>query len=431
MVQNHQEQSAGAAQELTLEKIELANKETVRRILQGEPVLIDVQPAGEVIKGLTKNIILHAGPPITWDRMCGPMRGAVCGIAVFEGWAKDLAEAEAAAAGGKYAFHPNHHFGAVGPMTGMTTMSQPVMVVENKTFGNRAYCTINEGLGKVMRFGGNDAEVLNRLRMIATVLGPALSAALKASGGIPLKSIIARGLAMGDEMHQRNVACSALFLREIAPFLAQTSTDSRKLADVLSFIGKNDQFFLNIAMAMGKAMTDPANGIEGSSIVTTMCRNGTDFGIRVSGTGERWYTAPVEMPTGLYFPGYSEKDANPDMGDSAIVETVGLGGFAMATATAVAGFVGAGSASEAANFTKAMYEITIARNPDWTMPNLDYAGVPTGIDIRKVLQTGTAPVINTGIAHKQPGVGQVGAGVVRAPLACFERSLEGLAETLG
>jgi hypothetical protein len=414
-----------------LEKIELANKETVRRILQGEPVLIDVQPAGEVIKGLTKNMILHAGPPITWDRMCGPMRGAICGIAVFEGWAKDLADAETAAAGGKYAFHPNHHFGAVGPMTGMTTMSQPVMIVENKTFGNRAYCTINEGLGKVMRFGGNDAEVLNRLRMIASVLGPALSAALKASGGIPLKSIIARGLAMGDEMHQRNVACSALFLREIAPFLAQTSTDSMKLADVLSFIGKNDQFFLNIAMAMGKAMTDPANGIEGSSIVTAMCRNGTDFGVRVSGTSERWYTAPVEMPTGLYFPGYSEKDANPDMGDSAIVETVGLGGFAMATATAVAGFVGAGSASEAANFTKAMYEITVARNPDWTMPNLDYAGVPTGIDIRKVLQTGTAPVINTGIAHKQPGVGQVGAGVVRAPLACFERGLEGLAETLG
>jgi hypothetical protein len=414
-----------------LEKIELANKATVQRILQGEPVLIDVQPAGEVIKGLTRNMILHAGPPITWDRMCGPMRGAICGIAVFEGWARDLAEAEAVAAGGKYAFHPNHHFGAVGPMTGMTTMSQPVMIVENKTFGNRAYCTVNEGLGKVMRFGGNDAEVLDRLRMIATVLGPALSAALKASGGIPLKSIIARGLAMGDEMHQRNVACSALFLREIAPFLARTSTDSKKLADVLSFIGKNDQFFLNIAMAMGKAMTDPANGIEGSSIVTAMCRNGTDFGVRVSGTGERWYTAPVEMPTGLYFPGYSEKDANPDMGDSAIVETVGLGGFAMATATAVAGFVGAGSASEAANFTKAMYEITVARNPDWTMPNLDYAGVPTGIDIRKVLQTGTAPVINTGIAHKQPGVGQVGAGVVRAPLACFERGLEGLAETLG
>jgi hypothetical protein len=414
-----------------LEKIEAANKEALLRILQGEPFLIDVQPAGQVIQGLGKNTILHSGPPIGWDRMCGPMRGAICGIAIFEGWTKDLAEAEAAASRGGFAFHPNHHYLAVGPMTGMTTMSQPVMIVENKTFGNRAYCTINEGLGKVMRFGGNDAEVLDRLRIIAKVIGPALSAALKAAGGIPLKSIIARGLAMGDEMHQRNIACSALFLREIAPYLAQTSTDTAKLVQVLNFIRHNDQFFLNIAMAMGKAIADPANGIAASTIVTAMSRNGTDFGIRVSGTGERWYTAPVEMPHGLYFPGYSERDANPDMGDSAIVETIGLGGFAMATATAVAGFVGAGSASDAAQYTRQMYEITIGRNSDWTMPNLDYAGVPTGIDIRKVLRTGIAPVINTGIAHKMPGIGQVGAGIVRAPLACFERALEGVAEALG
>ena len=411
-----------------LDKIEAANRQALLRILQGDPVLIDVQPAGEVIEGLGKNLILHAGPPITWDRMCGPMRGAICGVAVFEGWADDLKEA--AAAGGRFAFHPNHHFAAVGPMTGMTTMSQPVMIVENRAFANRAYCTINEGLGKVLRFGGNDVEVLDRLRLIRQQIGPALSAALKAAGGIPLKGIIARGLAMGDEMHQRNIACSALLLRELAPYLAQTSTDSAKLVQVFNFIRGNDQFFLNIAMAMGKAIMDPVNGISGSTIVTTMSRNGTDFGIRVSGTGERWYTAPVEMPKGLYFPGYSERDANPDLGDSAIVETIGLGGFAMATATAVAGFVGVGSASEAAQFTRQMYEITIGRNPDWTMPNLDFAGVPTGIDIRKVLRTGITPVINTGIAHKMPGIGQVGAGIVRAPLACFERALEGIAETL-
>jgi hypothetical protein len=416
---------------IALEKIETANKEAIRRILQAEPVLVDVQRAGDVIPGLAAKMILHSGPPVPWERMCGPMRGAVCGIAVFEGWAKDLVQAEEAAAGGEYAFHPNHHFGAVGPMTGMTTMSQPVFIVENRAFGNRTYCTVNEGLGKVMRFGGNDAEVLNRLRWIKDVLGPALSAAVKASGGIALKSIIARGLAMGDEMHQRNVACSSLFLREIAPFLAQAVSDRKQLTETLTFIGKNDQFFLNIAMAMSKSMTDPAYAIEGSTIVTAMCRNGTDFGIRISGTGETWYTAPVEMPTGLYFPGYSEKDANPDMGDSAIVETVGLGGFAMAAAPAVAGFIGAGNASEAARYTKAMYEITSGRNPDWTMPNLDYAGVPTGIDIRKVLQSGTAPVINTGIAHKKPGVGQVGAGIVRAPMACFEKALAGIADSLG
>ena len=414
-----------------MQKIELANREALRTLLDGQPVLVDVQPAGSVIEGLGRNVILHSGPPISWERMCGPMRGAVCGIALFEGWVADLDEAARAAASGRFAFHPNHHFGAVGPMTGMTTMSQPVMIVENKAFGNRAYCTINEGLGKVMRFGGNDAEVLERLRWIADVLGPALSAALTASGGLGLKSIIARGLAMGDEMHQRNVACSALFLREIAPSLARTSRDRDTLAEVMAFFGRNDQFFLNVAMAMGKAMTDPASGIDGSSIVTVMCRNGTDFGVRVSGTGDRWYTAPVEMPVGLFFPGYSQRDANPDMGDSAIVETIGLGGFAMATAPAVAGFVGAGSARDAANYTNAMYEITVGRNAEWTMPNLDFAGVPTGIDIRKVLATGQAPVINTGIAHREAGVGQVGAGIVRAPLACFEQALTGLAQQLG
>lgn len=411
--------------------IDLANQEVLRRMFAADPVLVDVQPAGKVIHGLTKHMILHAGPPIEWERMCGPMRGAVCGVALFEGWAADLDDAERAAAAGKFSFHPNHHFGAVGPMTGMITASQPVMVVQNRAFGNFAYSTINEGLGKVMRFGGNDAEVLNRLRWFVDFLGPALSRALKNCGGMPLKSIVARGLAMGDEMHQRNVACSSLFLREIAPSLAQTADDNATLARVLEFLAKNDQFFLNIVMAMSKAMTDPANGVRGSTIVTAMCRNGTDFGVRVSGTGDQWHVAPVEMPAGLYFPGYSEKDANPDMGDSAIVETVGLGGFAMAAATAVVGFVGAGSASEAAHYTRAMYEITVTRNPDWSIPNLDYAGVPTGIDIRKALQTGTTPVINTGIAHKRPGVGQIGAGIARAPMACFEKGLAAFAESVG
>jgi hypothetical protein len=316
-------------------------------------------------------------------------------------------------------------------MTGMTTVSQPVFIVENRAFGNRAFCTINEGLGKVMRFGGNDAEVLNRLRWIADVLGPALSAALRQCGGIALKGLIARGLAMGDEMHQRNIACSSLFLRDIAPSLAVTVGDSKRLAEIFAFIAGNDQFFLNITMAMAKAITDPAKGIAGSTVITSMCRNGADFGVQVSATGDDWFTAPVEVPTGMYFPGYSERDANPDMGDSAIVETIGLGGFAMATAPAVAGFVGGGSASEALQYTRAMYEITIGRNPDWTMPNLDYAGVPTGIDIRKVLRTGILPYINTGIAHRKPGIGQVGAGIARAPLACFEQALVAVATSLG
>jgi hypothetical protein len=316
-------------------------------------------------------------------------------------------------------------------MTGMTTRSQPVMVVENRAFGNRAYCAINEGLGKVMRFGGNDADVLARLRWIRDVLGPAMGTSLRAMGGVPLKGLIARGLTMGDEMHQRNVACSSLLLRALAPALARTSEDASALAEVLAFIGGNDQFFLNVAMVMGKAIMDPVRGIAGSSVVTAMSRNGTDFGIRVSGTGDAWFVAPAGMPEGLYFPGFTAADANPDMGDSTIVETIGLGGFATAAAPAVVGFVGAGNASEAANFTAAMAEITVGENPEWTIPALDYRGVPTGIDIRLVVETGLAPTINTGIAHKKPGVGQVGAGVALAPMACFEKALVAFAEKMG
>ena len=414
-----------------MEITEKANSEGLDRMFAAEPVLLDVRPAEQVIEGLADRVVLHAGPPIDWARMCGPMRGAVAGAAVLEGWAEDLRGAEHLAASGAITFHPNHHFGAVGPMTGLITRSMPVMIVENRAFGNHAYCTLNEGLGKVMRFGGNDAEVLGRLRWLASTLAPALSAALRDTGGVELKPLVARGLSMGDEMHQRNVGCSSLLLRALAPALARTATDTRALAELLEFIAANDQFFLNVAMVMGKAIMDPVRDIEACALVTAMARNGTDFGIRVSGTGDQWFTAPVEMPRGLYFPGFTEADANPDMGDSTIVETIGLGGFAMAAAPAVAGFVGAGSAADAMNATREMGEITAGRNPDWTVPALDFAGVPAGIDIRKVIDTGITPTINTGIAHRKPGIGQVGAGVVHAPMACFEQALRALGAALG
>jgi hypothetical protein len=411
--------------------IEDANREALRRMAEADPVLIDVRLASAVIPTLDEGMILHAGPPIASDRMCGPLRGAIAGAILYEGWAPDLTAAAALAVSGEIAFHPNHHFDAVGPMTGMTTRGMPVLVVENRRFGNMSFCTLNEGIGKVMRFGANGPDVLDRLRWLRKSLGPALGAALRRRGGLPLKPLIARGLAMGDEMHQRNAACTSLFLREMAPSLASAVKDRATLASVFEFIGGNDQFFLNVAMAMGKAIMDPVRGIRGSTIVTAMSRNGTDFGIRVAGTGEQWFTAPVEMPKGLYFPGYSAADANPDIGDSAIIETIGLGAMAMAASPAVAGFVGAGSAAEALDITRSMYEITAARNPDWTLPGLDFAGAPMGIDIRKVLETGLAPIINTGIAHREAGLGQVGAGIVRAPLACFEQALVALAETLG
>ncbi len=414
-----------------MQAIDDANQEAVRRMLAADPVLLDVRRAGDVIDGLGKHVILHAGPPIEWERMCGPMKGAICGAAMLEGWADSLATAERMAAGDEFSFHPNHHFGAVGPMTGITTENMKVFVVENRAFGNRAYCTLNEGLGKVLRYGGNDEEALARLHWLSDELGPLLAAALQELGGLQLKGIIARGLAMGDEMHQRNQACTSLFIRELAPALARAVDDRAKLANTLEFIGGNDYFFLNIAMPMAKSIADPANGIEGSSVVTAMARNGTEFGIRVSASGDDWFTAPCEMPQGMYLPGFSEADANPDLGDSTITETIGLGSFAMATSPAVAGFLGAGSAAEALNYTRAMLEITCAQNPDWTIPALDFAGIPTGIDIRKVVETGSTPTINTGIAHREAGVGQVGAGIVKAPFACFEKALVAFADRIG
>jgi hypothetical protein len=404
--------------------IDKANEAVLERILAADPVLADVRRAGELIPELDAGrLMLHAGPPIEWQRMCGPLKGAVCGAIVFEGWASDLAAAEKLVLQGGVQFAPNHHFGAVGPMTGITTGSMPLLVVENRAFGNRAVCAINEGVGKVMRFGGNDAEVLARLAWLRDDFSVLLKKSLNLVGGIPLNPLIARGLTMGDEMHQRNVACTSLLLRALAPGLASLGGSLEK---AFAFMAGNDQFFLNVAMAMGKSILDPARGIDGSTIVTAMARNGTDFGIRVAGRGDEWFTAPVEMPQGLYFPGFSAADANPDMGDSAILEAVGLGAFSMAAAPAVAGFVGAGGFAEAVATTRAMAEIAAVRHPQWRIPALEFAGAPVGIDARRVVDTGIAPAINTGIAHRRAGVGQVGAGVARAPLACFEKALVAL-----
>ncbi len=413
-------------------RITQANAAVMQRVLAADPVLTDVRPAYELIPELAaERLILHAGPPLSWGQMCGPLRGAVCGALVFEGWATDLDSAHDLAASGGVRFAPNHHHGAVGPMTGITTRNMPLFVVENRSEGNRALCMINEGLGKVMRFGGNDAEVLNRLAWMRDSLGPLLGKALRATGGVALAPLIARGLAMGDEMHQRNVACSSLLVRQLAPALARASAGTAEpdaLARALDFMAANDQFFLNIAMAMAKSILDPVKGTPDATLVTAMCRNGTEFGIRVAGLGERWFTAPVEMPQGLYFPGFTEADANPDIGDSAILEAIGLGAFAMAAAPAVAGFVGAGGFQGAVGYSQTMSEIAPARNPKWAIPALEFAGVSSGIDVRLVVETGIAPAINTGIAHRLAGVGQIGAGVSRAPLACFEKALVALAE---
>jgi len=406
--------------------IERANTEALGRLTEGLPMLVDCRPAREALE-LADHTVLHAGPPIEWSRMCEPMRAAVLCAVRYEGWAANDDAAAALVTAGRVRLAPCHHYQAVGPMTGMITASMPVFVVENRAFGTRAHATINEGLGKVLRFGANDPSVIARLNWMATEAGPLLGAGLRARDGIDLRALMAQALRMGDEMHQRNVAASALLARALMPGVAKVGGRHHAVARLAEFIAGNDQFFLNIAMAAGKALADPAGGVADATLVTAMARNGTEFGIRVSALGDRWLTAPVNTPDGLYFPGFGPADANPDMGDSAIVETVGLGGLAMAASPAVARFVGAGGMAAALAITGEMRDIVVGEHPHFRIPTLDERGSPVGIDVRRVVETGVLPLINTGIAGRKAGVGQVGAGVVRAPLGCFTAALEALA----
>jgi len=410
--------------------IEKANREAASRMLGSKPVLVDISTAGEAVPGMEKKMILHAGPPVSWQRMCGPMRGAVIGGLILEGLAGNREEAEEIAASGEILFEPCHHHSAVGPMAGVVTWSMPVWVLENRTYGNRAFCTLNEGLGKVLRYGAFSDEVIEKLKWIAGDLAPVLRQALKLHGEIDMKSIISQALQMGDEGHNRNRAGTSLFIRELAPHLVMLDEPGEKISRVLSFIHGNDHFFLNLSMPACKCTADAAAGVEGSSVIYTMARNGTDFGIRISGLGERWFSAPATMVDGLYLPGFSAEDAAPDIGDSVIAETAGIGGFAMAAAPAIVKFVG-GSPKDALNFTQAMYEITVAENDTYQIPALDFRGTPTAIDLIKIVETGILPAINTGIAHKEPGIGMVGAGLVKPPEKCFHDALEAFVEKYG
>jgi hypothetical protein len=409
-------------------RIAAANATAVERLLAAQPMLVDVQPA-RVALGLEDRHILHAGPPIAWDCMCGPVEGAIIGAILFEGWAGSADEATALVESGAVALSPCHDHGAVGPMAGVISPSMPVVVVENVASGGRAHATLNEGLGKVLRFGAYDPSVIERLRWFVDVLGPALSAALRQGGPLDLRSLTGQALQMGDEGHNRNIAATSLFTRAMAPALVRTA-DATVAAAVLDFLRGNDHFFLNLSMAACKSALDSAHGIDASTVVTAMARNGVDFGVRLSGTGDTWFTTPVGVPDGLYFPGYGPDDANPDLGDSAITETFGIGGFAMAAAPAIVRFVG-GTASDALEFTRLMARITLARNPSYALPPLGFVGTPTGIDARRVVDSGIAPVINTGIAHRRAGVGQIGAGIARAPLAPFANAITALGTALG
>jgi hypothetical protein len=410
-----------------MSKIDQQNETAVERMMSARPILTGVATARDVIPGMKDNLLLHAGPPIGWDRMSGPLRGAVIGALILEGLAENEATAVAMVKRGDIEFAPCHHHNTVGPMAGVTSASMKVYVIENVTHGNKAFSNLNEGYGKVLRYGAYSQEVIAKLRWMNEEMGPLLAEAIAASEGIDVRALLAEALHMGDEGHNRNKAGSLLFLKILAPLITGVAKDTVLEADVLEFLGENALSVLNPVMAACKAMADAGHGVDGSTMVTTMARNGTDFGIRVSGLGDRWFTAPADIPDGLYFPGFSSEDANADIGDSTITETAGIGAFAMAAAPAIVTFV-SGTPQDALNATLEMYEITIAEHTHFSIPILEFRGTPTGIDIRKVVELGITPRVNTGIAHKEPGIGQVGAGLVRPPMAIFEQALVAYAE---
>ncbi len=411
--------------------IDQANQTAVARMMEARPILKSIDTALDVIPGMRENLLLHAGPPITWERASGPMRGAIVGALIYEGLAADWADAEHLVKSGEIDLAPCHEHSSVGPMAGVTSASMKVYVLENVAHGNTAYCNLNEGYGKVLRYGAYSEEVLAKLRWMNELMGPMLAEALdKSEDGLDIRALLAESLHMGDEGHNRNKAGSIIFTAKLAPLIAQTGYSDAEKAKVLQFLGDNALSVLNPVMGACKAMADAAHGVEGSTLMTTMARNGTDLGIRVSGLGDQWFTGPVGQPRGLYFSGFTEEDASGDIGDSTITETAGIGAFAMAAAPAIVTFI-SGTAQDALNATMEMYEITLAENTHFTIPYLDFKGTPTGVDIRKVVELGITPRINTGIAHKEAGVGQVGAGLVRPPMNVFEDALVAYAERYG
>ena len=406
------------------EKINAANEEAFRRIVAADPVLVDVAPASEAIPGMRDRLILHSGPPVAWERMCGAQRGAAIGMCLFEGWAGDPMEAGRMLAAGEIALEPNHHHAAVGPMAGTITRNMWVWVVENKAFGNRACCRQVESF---QQFGDYSGNALGLLAQWRDVWGPALRAAVRRMGGVPLKQLVARAMLMGDEMHNRVVASSSLFANAVAPVLLQCGLPQEQVIATLYYVGNHPFLFLGLSMAAAKASVDPARGVEASTVVTAMARNGTEFGIQVSGLEGEWFTAPAPRVDGLLLPGWTEADAGLDMGDSAITETNGWGGFIIGGAPGILSFTG-GTAEQALAYSRDMRAITVGLSPDYLMPALDFAGAAVAIDIRKVVRANLVPVIDTAIAHREPGHGIIGGGIVRPPQECFTKALARFAE---
>lgn len=408
--------------------IAAANREALDRLCRARPAWSAVRLAREAL-GLSGRTLLHAGPPITWERMCGPMRGAVKAAVLFEGWARTADEAEELGGSRDLTFSPCHARGAVGPMAGIISPDMPVLVVEDRVNGTVAFSFFADGpWGHQLRFGAHGPETLKGLAWIRDVVAPAFQAVLEREGPIDLASLMAQAFTMGDEMHMRNAAATGLLARRLAAPLVGAVAKPEPLEAILRFLTRdNDQLFLAWSMCAAKAAARSIENLEGSTVISTMARNGVEFGIRVAGLGERWFTAPASVVDGLYFPGFSAADANLDTGDSAIMETYGLGGLAMAASPAVQRIVGAKSFADAVATTRDMAEICVGTNPLFPIAPLNGEGTPTAIDVRKVVRTGLVPVINTAIAHRS-APRMIGAGIAVPPSEPFVKALMAFAE---
>jgi len=409
------------------QEIDRANDIAVNQMMDSKPCLVGLGKALDCIPGMRKNLFLHAGPPITWDRASEPLRGAIIGAVLFEGIASTKEEAIACIEKGLITLESNNDHYSVGPMAGLITPSMSVYIIEDKSNGKFFYTNMSDNAansrGQSLRFGIFHKEAIQHLHWMENVQAPVFQKVIKALGEIDLRALIAESLHMADECHTRVKATSLLYMKAMAhlvPKFASNTSDADKILETLA----TDAFCgLNVAMAAAKTMTAAAHGVEKSTLITVFSRNGTDFGIKVSGLGNQWFTGPAEIPSGLWFPGYTAGDANPDIGDSAIMEAAGLGGLAMAASPASVAFIG-GDAQEALNITMDMYEITHSEHKHFTIPALNFRGTPVGIDVRKVIERNIRPHINTGIANKKMNCVMVGCGAAHPPMVAFEQALE-------
>ena len=408
--------------------VDTANEKAVNILQNAHVYLTGIATAKDVIPFLAQDkALLHSGPPIAWDHMCSAMKAAVCGAAVYEGWANDLKAAELLAESGKIAFASANDHGAVGSAAGIISPSMPIWKIKNETYGNMAYTAFHEGTGKILGFGGNDDEVIKNLKWMEQVLGPMLAEALRMHGTLDLTKMLAKGIQHGDEGHRCNMVCTSMLIRELTPYLLKTAANRDDVLAVLEFLNKDDQAFLNLSMGLCKATMDPAYGVDGSTVVTCICTNGYEFGMHIAGLGDQWITAPAVYAEGNYREGYSREDANPTMGDAYIVEANGIGGVAIGAAPEITHMIGR-NGDESMHMTMDMYKITVAEHELFKIPALNFRGTPLGIDIRKVLKLELLPIITTGIAHKKPGIGQIGTGLIYPPLEIFENALAAFEE---